>query len=116
MYTIKRYRILHESLRWLLANGRYEEAKIWIKRAAKWNKTDPKDALSTITSANGEVEVLVEKEIDANGLQSDKKGAKITHTTNGLQLDEHVSEKLSILDFFRHRQIFLTSVIVWIIW
>jgi hypothetical protein len=126
MYTIKRYRILHESLRWLLANGKYEEAKKWIKRAAKWNKTDAKDALSTITSVNGEVEVLVEKEIDANGPQSDKKAAKIIHATNGLQPDEkkagkltrneHGSEKLSVLDFFRHRQILLTSIIVWVIW
>ncbi|XP_048750644.2 organic cation transporter protein-like isoform X2 [Ostrea edulis] len=102
--------ILQESLRWLVANGKYEEAKEWIKRAAKWNKKDASDILAAMTSANGEVQVLVETDTDVNRLQSDdKKPGKINKDPRDL-------EKLSILDIFRNRHILLTSILVWIIW
>ncbi|XP_056003356.1 solute carrier family 22 member 7-like [Ostrea edulis] len=101
--------ILQESLRWLVANGRHKEIKEWIKRAAKWNKKDASDILAAMTSANGEVQVLVENDNDVNGLQSDDK------KPGTINKDSHGLEKLSIMDIFRHKHILLTSILVWII-
>ncbi|XP_062610624.1 organic cation transporter protein-like, partial [Saccostrea cucullata] len=91
------------SLRWLVANGKYEEAKQWIKQAAKWNKIDPSTIIDEFDSElqRSELQVLVDvSEPD----------------TNCEQTGERRKEKLSILDIFRHKHILVTSVIVWIIW
>ncbi|XP_048750180.2 organic cation transporter protein-like [Ostrea edulis] len=120
--------ILHESLRWLVANGRFEEAKEWIKRAAKWNKKDATEILAATALVNVEIQVLVEKATDVNGVEkgNDVNGVEKDNVVNGLQSDDKKPgtinkdsrglEKLSILDIFRNRHILLTSILVWIIW
>ncbi|XP_062608365.1 organic cation transporter protein-like [Saccostrea cucullata] len=100
--------ILQESPRWLVANGRYEEAKQWIKRAAKWNKIDPSIIIDEFDSElqSSELQLLVDETTVYNkpGTNDEQTGKK------------RKEERLSVLDIFRHKHILLTSVIVWIVW
>ncbi|XP_062579258.1 organic cation transporter protein-like [Saccostrea cucullata] len=100
--------ILQESPRWLVANGRYEEAKQWIKRAAKWNKIDPSTIIDEFDSElqSSELQVLVDETTPY------RKPETMCEQTG----KKRKEEKLSVLDIFRHKLILLTSVIVWIIW
>ncbi|XP_061190791.1 organic cation transporter protein-like [Saccostrea echinata] len=105
--------ILQESPRWLVANGRYEETKQWIKRAAKWNKIDPSNLIEEFDSElqSSELQVLVDGNTEltkpeVNGEEAGKR-----------RMDSYrKEEKLSVLDIFRHKHILLTSMIVWVVW
>uniref|UniRef100_K1QW65 Solute carrier family 22 member 3 n=1 Tax=Magallana gigas TaxID=29159 RepID=K1QW65_MAGGI len=57
---------LQESPRWLLANNKFDQAKMWIQKAAKCNKKDPTCLLSELDSIkeNAEKEHLLEKNQD----------------------------------------------------
>ncbi|XP_061190474.1 organic cation transporter protein-like [Saccostrea echinata] len=105
--------ILQESLRWLIVNGRYKEAKQWIKRAARWNKINPSRILAKFDSdvQCWEQQVLVDENTEltiseANGEQTGTVRFNLYKT----------EEKLSVLDIFRNKHILMTSMILWVVW
>ncbi|XP_061190786.1 solute carrier family 22 member 7-like [Saccostrea echinata] len=108
--------ILKESPRWLVVNGRYEEAKVWIRKAAKWNRKDAAIILADLNLAleNGNVQGHAENNTNTEILNSQIND--VNERTENINLSSHLEEKLSVLDIFRNRRILITSVIVWIIW
>ncbi|KAK3094984.1 hypothetical protein FSP39_008740 [Pinctada imbricata] len=58
------YWILDESLRWLIANQRTEEAIKIIRKAARWNGRDPMEALKILDNKNDEKSELSKNTID----------------------------------------------------
>ncbi|XP_061190472.1 organic cation transporter protein-like [Saccostrea echinata] len=104
--------ILQESLRWLVVNGRYKEAKQWIIRAARWNKMDPSRILARFDSElqSREQQMLVDENTD---LEPEAYGEQ----TGTVRLDsDRKKENLSVLDIFRHKKILLISMIVCVVW
>lgn len=132
------FRILQESPRWLIANGKYEEARGWVQRAAKWNKKDATNALADLElmMTRNETEIIVTndtsspkiddftREISTDfkdlGPESEKLVCNNTNLNHEQQSKDPVSqgqeERLSILDIFRHRHLFMVSLIIWIVW
>ncbi|XP_056007705.1 solute carrier family 22 member 21-like [Ostrea edulis] len=89
--------IQHESLRWLVANGKKNEIKVWIHRAAKWNKKDPEKILSRFYLPDSE-ELVVRSEQTPNCSHDPGK------------------EKYNILDIVRRKRILFISLIIWTAW
>lgn len=126
-------RILQESPRWLMANGRYDDVREWIKQAAKWNKKDISNILVDLdlVTARSELQVIVntehsddENEAREKNSKEAEEGARLVGDITDSKdvqpgsLDKTLvqEESLSVLDIFRHRHILLTSLIVWIVW
>lgn len=131
-------RILQESPRWLIANGKYEEARGWIQRAAKWNKKDATNALADLElmMTRNETEIIVTNDTSSpkiddftretstdfkgSGPESERLVCNNTNLNHEQQSKDPVplgkEERLSILDIFRHRHLFMVSLIIWIVW
>lgn len=116
-----------------MVNGRYDDFREWIKRAAKWNKKDISNILLDLdlVSARSELRVIVNTEHPDDNNEARIKdsteaeeGARLVGDRTDLNgvhpgsLDKTLvqEESLSVLDIFRHRHILLTSLIVWIVW
>ncbi|XP_061190473.1 organic cation transporter protein-like [Saccostrea echinata] len=105
--------ILQESLRWLIVNGRYEEAKQWIKRASRWNKMDPSRILAKFDS---EVQSREQTMLVDENTELTKSEVNGEHTRTVRFHSYRMKEKLSVLDIFRHKQMLRTSMILWVVW
>ncbi|XP_034321904.2 organic cation transporter protein [Magallana gigas] len=133
VHTLASRWILQESPRWLMANGRYDDVREWIKQAAKWNKKDISNILVDLdlVTARSELQVIVNTEHSDDENEAREKNSKETEEGARLVGDRTDSkdvqpgsldktlvqeESLSVLDIFRHRHILLTSLIVWIVW
>ncbi|XP_061190790.1 organic cation transporter protein-like [Saccostrea echinata] len=105
--------ILQESPRWLIVNGRYEEAKQWIKRASRWNKMDPSRILAKFDSElqSREQTMLVDENTELT-----KPEVNGEHTGTVRFHSYKMEEKLSVLDIFRNKHMLLTSLILWVVW
>ncbi|XP_062590703.1 organic cation/carnitine transporter 2-like [Saccostrea cucullata] len=101
IHCIGTHWLQHESLRWLVANGKDEEVKVWIRRAAKWNKKDPEKILKRLyTPSKEEVEILL---------------ANSDHQIADNE-DDPMKEKYNILDIVRKRRVLFLSFILWTAW
>jgi hypothetical protein len=76
-----------------MANGKMDEIKVWIQRAARWNKKDPEKILSRFISSSPDNE------------------KQTTDCSNSS--DE---AKYNILDIFRRKRILIISLILWLAW
>lgn len=131
-------RILQESPRWLIANGKYKEARGWVQRAAKWNKKDASNALADLElmMTRNETEIIVTnvtcspkiddltQETSTNFKDSGPESERLVCNNTNLNHEKKSKdpvplgqeERLSILDIFRHRHLFMVSLIIWIVW
>ena len=83
------YWLVPESIRWLISNGRTEEAKKIIERAAKENKK----AVPYHLFRNADL-----SEIDLDKDSRDSKQPR------------HIEQKVTVLDLFRPRIIFVRTI------
>ncbi|XP_041363180.1 organic cation transporter protein-like [Gigantopelta aegis] len=92
VYVVVLYWTLDESVRWLLANGRLDEARRLISKAAKVNKYDPRKALGVLNSLIADQSVAVPR--SAGSLKELREKFPDTETKTPLILPE--KEKLSV--------------------
>ncbi|XP_064609450.1 organic cation/carnitine transporter 2-like [Liolophura sinensis] len=86
---------LDESLRWLLANGRTDEARGIINKAAKMNGIHPDHVLDVTENCLAESIAL--------------------HTSQN-SVNQHTDKKSNLLDMFRHRKLRNTAFIMCFAW
>lgn len=116
-----------------MANGRYDDVREWIKRAAKWNKKDISNILVDLdlVTARSELRVIVNTEHpddenearEKNSTEAEEGARLVGDRTDSNDVQPGSSDKtlvqeesLSVFDIFRHRHILLTSLIVWTVW
>jgi hypothetical protein len=82
-----------------VANGKMDEIKVWIRRAAKWNKKDPEKILRRFYSPvpDSEQPILRSEQTPECSIVPD-------------------GEKYTILDIVRRRRILVISLIIWTAW
>ncbi|GFR68618.1 organic cation transporter protein [Elysia marginata] len=128
---------MDESIIWLLANGKKEEAIKCIKKAARWNNKDYEEVLKCgYADDTIEMEVEVDKTPRSDGLDGDESAAnrpmlgevKATDTCKLQDLDENDSrtnsesdtitehEKISFIQVLRIRRLLINSVAMWVTW
>lgn len=106
--------MLDESLRWVIANGRIDEARRIINNACRWNKKDYDEILKTVG-----LEQRAEELEDLEAVNTENK--EITEAKpNGcveIKTDKNIGvEKYPILLFFKHPHIRRVSLILWYAW
>ncbi|CAL1546071.1 unnamed protein product [Lymnaea stagnalis] len=94
---------LDESLRWLMANSQSERALKVIKRAAKMNGIKLEAVLQVFGNS---------KSVD--GMMSSNHEPQIQPDV--LKLNEEKSPKMTLIDAFRDRSLFITSLVTWFAW
>ncbi|XP_064609447.1 solute carrier family 22 member 6-like [Liolophura sinensis] len=104
---------LKETLRWLFANGRTEDAKEIIKKAIRMNKAPETEVWEQATRCIAESErswQRAQKETELSALGS-------PGTAVGLSLNGYGSEKpLSIIDIFKIPRLRCTALIMFFVW
>ncbi|XP_076465986.1 organic cation transporter-like protein [Babylonia areolata] len=110
---------LDESLRWLLVNNRKKKVVSVLQRAARLNRKDLSTVLSTVvlfssSPTQPESKALTKGEVDR---------AKNTSSTVTSDVDtmaetggKEESQKLTLVDIFRHRRLLVNAAIMWIAW
>jgi len=133
-------RMLDESLRWLVSNGRITDAKRILKKAARWNNVDYATIeaifdenvhMGTITSNKPLLPVEPKSEKDMNALVEgcDSKSVSTTATmveksdvsvTDESSVDTNSSgkgvEKYTVLDILRNPALRVNTLILWYTW
>lgn len=105
-------RILDESLRWLIANGKRKKARILIRKAARINKVDIDDLIDQQqkATAHGEQITYVDR------TQSSEVESVGFHVETTSEPDTTLSMKLSPLHILKNRHLLVTSLIMWYTW
>ncbi|XP_069138043.1 organic anion transporter 3-like [Argopecten irradians] len=137
-YSLVEYWLMEESVRWLLANGRIKQAERIIRKAAKMNGKDYDEVIKVAKSKSTkekEIEVVVPGDCD-----NDKTTMEISRHENGAKyalIENHsettkdcedisyekeqpstpaVIKRYNVVTIFRHKVIFLNSMILWYTW
>ena len=129
------YRMLDESLRWLIANGKLDKARQVIKNACRWNKKDYATVIKAggffdeeLTKVSGEsddndksptdIENKTQDDPDADELcgEIDVNEEKEKFVAKTPELPTVVVKKYTAIDLIRHRRVFQVSVILWFTW
>jgi hypothetical protein len=101
-------RLFDESLRWLMANGRLEEAEKVVRKAAKMNKKKFDDVISDVRKKMAELERL----------EGRQEKAEMSYVQPDVDYSPRNTEvkKYSMLTILKDRLILTNSVIIWFIW
>ncbi|KAK6167507.1 hypothetical protein SNE40_021513 [Patella caerulea] len=120
LYSLIQYWITDESIRWLVANNRFEETVRLVKKAARMNGVNvneplkliyqkellpidsekPTDKLLAVTLDTGEDEKNQKKALEAGVVET-----QVVHV-----------EKYTLLDIFKSRRLAITLFIIWFMW
>lgn len=125
------FRILDESPRWLISNGRFKEAKAIFKKAARWNKVNP-SSVDNVFSSTVDVfteKLCLEKEYISNGKLSQShdaeepiNGGDKHSSKNGLNGEKHKTpdkksvQKYTVLDILKNPALRTNTFILWYTW
>lgn len=128
------HRMLEESLRWLLANGKTKEAERIIRKAAKMNGKDFDKVIQAASKKAKELQMtaVVPKHdvpgdeilpmipiegLGINGVPSENREYPVSPTgDHGIQASEKKPEQYNTLTIFKHKRILLNSLIIWYTW
>ncbi|XP_048734855.2 organic cation transporter protein-like isoform X2 [Ostrea edulis] len=111
VYSLAEYWLFDESLRWLMANGRLEEAEKVLRKAAEMNKKTFDNIIGDVKKKMAELETL------DGGLEK----TEILFTEPDVVIVAYNPRntdviKYSMLTILKDRMILLNSVIIWFIW
>lgn len=96
------FRLLEESVRWLLCNGKTEEAKRILKKAARWNKVDY---------------YMVEKALNENVHFVDSETEQLKNNeSEGVNADEALGKKYTMIDILKNPSLRVNTLILWYSW
>jgi predicted ribosome quality control (RQC) complex YloA/Tae2 family protein len=104
-------RLFDESLRWLMANGRLEEAEKVVRKAAKMNKKKFDDVISDVKKKMAELERLEGRQEKADILYAQQDVVIVGYSPRNTEV-----KKYSMLTILKDRLILTNSVIIWFIW
>ena len=110
--------MLDESLRWVIANGRKEEAKRIIKNACSWNKKDYDIVIEKVGLGDSKEPGKAGEELqDMKPLLKTVNGNDTTHgnAENGLEVGSK-ERKYPILQIWKNKHIRRVSLILWYTW
>lgn len=99
MFNFKR--LLDESVRWLIANKRIEEAKVIIEKVAKFNKVDLNEVLPILEAGTEDVEI---------------KPLTESTTEEHIPLEIHKAKKEDIYTILKHRTLLKTTAVMSFAW
>eukprot|EP00105_Crassostrea_gigas_P043664 XP_019927812.1 PREDICTED: organic cation transporter protein-like [Crassostrea gigas] len=110
VYSLVEYWLFDESLRWLMANGRLDEAEKVVRKASKMNKMSFDKVISIVKAKMTEMEALDKK--TGPILVASEPDAVIK---NYIPKNTEV-KKYSMIDILRDRLILVNSTIIWFVW
>ena len=133
------FRVLDESLRWLIANKKFDQARQVVRNACKWNKKD----YDEVVNAGGVLDETVDKDLKQSLTDGDggikyaeyvttavvhqdeyrdktKLKQEETDRQDGLLNEGNVQEtnvqKYTAIDICRYPRILRVSLIIWFTW
>lgn len=103
-------RLLDESVRWLLMNGKHTDAEKILHKAARWNKVKFENLEELYTEA---------KKLQVN--KNEHLALKTLEMTNGNPLTDNdngqvSAEKYNIVDILRNPDLRVNTFILWYAW
>lgn len=120
IYFVSRSRIQDESVRWLLMNGKTEKAERILRKAAKWNKVNFDDVISTDVV---HVDNLDKLSRELEGTEMSKENIQeVDHVENSGSVksdrDDNgfTVERYSVITILRNKYILKNSMIMWFTW
>ncbi|XP_069137349.1 organic cation transporter protein-like isoform X2 [Argopecten irradians] len=112
-FTLFGYWIYNESVRWLLANGKFDEAKRILRKAAKMNKVDESHIMNMVDKVIA-VEFNVEEEVVVDEDTSMMAEEPINNTEQITKLNK--LPKYTIFTLFKRRRIAMITSIMIFVW
>ena len=112
--------MVDESVRWLLANGRYKEAEKTIRKMARWNKLDYDDVIKR-ASLKSKEKVPLNKDDNFNNAKRTEVEMQALNggntTENGVKpsISGEV-EIYTVIDIFRNWHVLVISLICAFTW
>ena len=106
------FRLFDESLRWLMANGRLDEAEKVVRKAAKMNKQlSFESVISKVKAKMEELESLKEDKVVVDKISTNPDITIVAYNPKNTEV-----KKYSMTDILRDRLILTNSVIIWFLW
>ncbi|XP_052791504.1 organic cation transporter protein-like [Mya arenaria] len=108
--------LIDESLRWLIANGKYEEAKRILLKACKMNKKDFKDVVAGSGFLEHEMKSVKQHNKEHGGMN--KKLLSNGLSPNGMPQEDAKSsiKAYTVIDLVKSKRLFISSMILWFAW
>lgn len=127
IYALAEWWMMDESVRWLISNGRIDEAKRILKKAARWNKVD-----------YSVVEQIFNENIHLQDKPDEKNAVLLPVTENGFENNEYKKieltksdnetsssgsssklqkfEKYTVIDILKNPALRINTLILWYAW
>jgi hypothetical protein len=104
--------MMDESVRWLITNGKVEQAKKILKKATRWNKSDFKkiENLPYFDEVEIDIRKSVDTELDTIGNADDDK------TKREREKQRKAVEKYNVIDILKNPKLRLNTIILWYSW
>ncbi|XP_060581981.1 organic cation transporter protein-like [Ruditapes philippinarum] len=111
-YALFEWWMMDESVRWLITNGKMEQAKKILKKATRWNKSDFKkiENLPYFDEVEIDIRKSVDTELDTIGNADDDK------TKREREKQRKAVEKYNVIDILKNPKLRLNTIILWYSW
>ena len=116
------FRIIYESIPWLVANGRKKEAEEILQRAARFNKLNEKGPFLTETEDADISQATIQTKSDASkedvvdAFKNQRKVAQWSLFPCFGKKKEKLETQYNIMDIYRSRILVVYSIVMCILW
>ncbi|XP_060085902.1 solute carrier family 22 member 4-like [Ylistrum balloti] len=113
-YSLLEYWFLEESLRWLLANNKKDQAEKIIRMAARMNGKDFNSVIKAASTKAKEMETFLSNNITPTVTTPTSEACMQNNSKDDLKPTK--PEKYNAFTIFKHKRILLNSLIIWYTW